>query len=92
MGQSQDYQELKKWLGNSINEGDITVLQEKLSNFHALLYIRTLDILSSNEWSYLLKAALVITEISNEERIESLLQLLESPGWQTMAMILQETA
>lgn len=92
MGQSQDYQELKKWLGTSINEGDLIVLQEKLSNFHALLYIKTLDILSSNEWSYLLKAALVITGVSNEERIESLLQLLESPGWQTMVMILQETA
>lgn len=92
MGQSQDYQELKKWLGTSINEGDLIVLQEKLSNFHALLYIKTLDILSSNEWLYLLKAALVITGVSNEERIESLLQLLESPGWQTMVMILQETA
>ncbi|KAG0656320.1 nuclear protein localization protein 4 [Monosporozyma unispora] len=92
MGQSQDYQELKKWIVNPINDGDFNKLQERLSNFHTLLYMKTLDILSPEEWQLLLKTAIVSPETTAEDRSEFLFQLVSTPGWQTLVMILQETA
>ncbi|CAL9737278.1 nuclear protein localization protein 4 [Monosporozyma servazzii] len=91
MGQSQDYEELKKWIINPINDGDFNKLQERLSNFHNLLYIKTLDILSPEEWQLLLKTAIVTPETTREQCSEFLFQLVSTPGWQTLVMILQES-
>lgn len=85
MGQSQDYQELKKYLFNVASSGDFNLLHEKISNFHLLLYINSLQILSPDEWKLLIESA-----VKNEWE-ESLLKLVSSAGWQTLVMILQES-
>ncbi|SCW03653.1 LAFE_0G15214g1_1 [Lachancea fermentati] len=85
MGYSQDYHQLKKYLIGAATGGDFGLLQQKLSNFHLLLYIHSLQILSSNEWQLLLKAATAHDQ-------EALFALVSSPGWQTLVMILQESS
>ncbi|CCF59841.1 hypothetical protein KAFR_0I00600 [Kazachstania africana CBS 2517] len=86
MGQSQDYTELKRYLYNASVGGDFNVLHDQISNFHLLLYIHTLQILSEEEWDLLVKAS------GNTDFEEPLLQLTTTPGWQTLIMILQESA
>ncbi|EJS44772.1 npl4p [Saccharomyces arboricola H-6] len=85
MGQSQDYQELKKYLYQVASSGDFSLLHEKVSNFHLLLYINTLQILSQEEWKLLIESAV------KTEWEEPLLKLTSSAGWQTLVMILQES-
>ncbi|CCD24240.1 nuclear protein localization protein 4 NDAI_0C05810 [Naumovozyma dairenensis CBS 421] len=87
MGQSQDYQELKKYIYQSAIAGDFNVLHDRISNFHFLLYVHTLQILSEDEW-----ALLVIAASSKTEFEEPLLQLVSTAGWQTLVMILQESS
>ena len=88
MGQSQDYHELKRYLGPVISGTDLHALLNKLSNFHLLLYLHTLQILSEEEWSHLVKAT---TSRADDDSEALLYQVLGSPGWQTFALILQET-
>ena len=85
MGQSQDYMQLKQYLLSSAMSGDYAQLQAKLSNFHLLLYIHSLQILGSSEWKLLVTAATKADQ-------SALYQLSDSPEWQTLLMILQESA
>lgn len=88
MGQSQDYQELKKYLYRAATSGDFNELHKKISNFHLLLYIHTLQILSDEEWKLLITAAVAPTDSFEN----SLLPLISSGGWQTLVLILQESS
>ncbi|CCH62669.1 hypothetical protein TBLA_0H03880 [Henningerozyma blattae CBS 6284] len=88
MGISQDYLELKKYIYPAATSGDYRVLHDKLSNFHFLLYVHSIQVLSSEEYSLLIKAAM---ERNPELWEEPLLQLLSTNGWQTLIMILQES-
>lgn len=90
LGYKQDHYELKTYLSDLIYGEDLISLREKLSNFHFLNYISSMDILSKNEWELLVKAACVNIE-ENDNFTEPLLQLLQSPGWQTLVMILQDS-
>lgn len=85
MGQSQDYQELKNYLFQVASSGDFNLLHEKISSFHLLLYINSLQILSPDEWQLLVESAV------KTEWEEPLLKLISSAGWQTLVMILQES-
>lgn len=85
MGQSQDYLQLKRYLYDCITAGDFALLQSKLSNFQLLLYIHSLQILGPGEWNLLVSAA-----TTSEQ--SALYQLVDSPEWQTLVMILQESA
>ncbi|AMD19644.1 HCL507Cp [Eremothecium sinecaudum] len=87
MGLSQDYYELKRYLFAIATGNDINLLQSKLSNFHMLLYVSTLQVLNPQEWKLLVKAATG----PQEHRQEALLELTSTPGWQTLLMIMQET-
>ncbi|CCE61205.1 hypothetical protein TPHA_0A01210 [Tetrapisispora phaffii CBS 4417] len=87
MGVSQDYHEMKKYLYTAATGDDFQMLKEKLSNFHLLLYIYSLEILSKEEWSQLLQSIIHKDDNSNE----NILKLISSPGWQTLVMILQES-
>ncbi|SCU94702.1 LANO_0E07756g1_1 [Lachancea nothofagi CBS 11611] len=84
LGQSQDYMQLKKYLFEAATSGDFELLQKKLSNFHLLLYINSLQILSPKEWQ------LICSAIKTGDQ-SSLYQLVDSPEWQTLIMILQES-
>ncbi len=88
MGHSQDYTELKRYIYKAATDNDLTHLHQKLSNFHLLLYIHSLQVLAQHEWSLLLQAA---TAPTIEEATEALLTLSHSPGWQTLVMILQQS-
>ncbi|CCK68024.1 nuclear protein localization protein 4 KNAG_0A03410 [Huiozyma naganishii CBS 8797] len=96
MGHSQDYQELKKYLEAATTAGDYNLLRKKLSNFHVLLYIHSLQILSHEEWSLLIQAAASGAspehDQGTEQQQQHLFELLSSPGWQTLAMILEESS
>ncbi|CEP61991.1 nuclear protein localization protein 4 LALA0_S04e05248g [Lachancea lanzarotensis] len=83
LGHSQDYAQLKQYLYEAAMSGDFQLLQEKLSNFHFLLYVHSLQILGLQEWQLLCKAA---TGDST-----AVFQLVDSPEWQTLIMILQES-
>ncbi|KAH3902244.1 probable Nuclear protein localization protein 4 [Saccharomycodes ludwigii] len=85
MGYSQDYHELKRYLFATATSGDLNALLDKLSNFQLLIYIGSLDILSSEEWG------LLVESCRNRSNMESLMKLISTPGWQTLIMILQET-
>ncbi|QID84345.1 nuclear protein localization protein 4 [Saccharomyces pastorianus] len=85
LGQSQDYQELKKYLFQVASSGVFNLLHEKISNFHLLIYINTLQVLSPEEWKLLIESAI------RTEWEEPLLKLVSSAGWQTLVMILQES-
>lgn len=87
MGYSQDYYELKRYLLPAATGCDLNILQKKLSNFHLLLYINSLQILNIDEWNLLLKATINASENGHHE----LLQLTSSPGWHTLLIILKET-
>ncbi|GMM58674.1 nuclear protein localization protein 4 [Maudiozyma humilis] len=89
MGQSQDYQELKRYIFAAALDGDFNVLHDKISNFHFLIYVHSLQILSEAQWALLVKAA---TTRAPAEYEEPLLQLVGAPEWQTLVMILQESA
>ena len=89
MGQSQDYQELKRYVFAAALDGDFNVLHDKISNFHFLIYVHSLQILSEPQWELLVKAATTPAPADYEE---PLLQLVASPEWQTLVMILQESA
>lgn len=84
MGLSQDHHELKRYLYGAATSGDFKQLQSKLSNFHLLLYLHSLEVLSPSEWQILVDA------IRTGED-EKLFELISSPGWQTLVMILQES-
>lgn len=88
MGQSQDYEQLRKYILESALNGDFTELGRKISNFHFLLYVNSLDILGQDEIKLLFNAAV---EKDETKRQDSLFQLVSSAGWQTLVMILQET-
>ncbi|KAL6927723.1 hypothetical protein ACO0SA_004346 [Hanseniaspora valbyensis] len=90
MGYKQDHYELKTYLADLIYGDDLIKLREKLSNFHLLNYINSLDILSKSEWEILIKASCVNMS-ENDDFSPYLLQLLQSPGWQTLVMILQDS-
>ncbi|SCU87212.1 LAME_0D09208g1_1 [Lachancea meyersii CBS 8951] len=85
LGHSQDYSQLKAYLYEAATSGDFHLLQQKLSNFHLLLYINSLQILGPQEWKLLCKAA-------TAEDQSTIYQLIDSPEWQTLIMILQESA
>ncbi|SCU84745.1 LADA_0D03532g1_1 [Lachancea dasiensis] len=85
LGQSQDYAQLKTYLYAAATSGDFDLLLKKLSNFHLLLYINSLQILGTKEWGLLCHAVTM-----NEQ--SALYQLIDSPEWQTLIMILQESA
>lgn len=85
MGQSQDHHELKRYLYSTTTTGDFKLLHDKISNFQLLLYLHSLEILSQTEWNQLVDAA------TNPQYEEPLFQLVSSPGWQTLIMILQES-
>lgn len=84
IGDSQDYHELKKYLYPVIISNNYDELQEKLSNFHLLLYINSLQILDHEEWLILVGLA-----VNGDQSM--LLRLITSPGWQTLVIILQES-
>lgn len=84
MGQSQDYHELKRYLYAAATSGDFQQLQSKISNFHVLLYLYSLEVLSPQEWSLLVDAVK-----TGED--EKLFELVSTSGWQTLVMILQES-
>lgn len=86
MGKSQDYHELKSYLLDTAISGDFNALREKISDFQLLLYIHSLEILSSQEWALLVTAA-----TAKDQHEESLFKLVSSPGWQTLIMILQSS-
>lgn len=86
MGRSQDHHELKSYLLATANSGDFNALRDKISNFQLLLYIHSLDILAPAEWLLLVAAA---SAGQPEQAEQALLQLVSSPGWQTLTMILQ---
>lgn len=86
MGYSQDYHELKRYLYSAATSGNFNDLHEKLANFHVLLYIHSLQILSAEEWP-LLVAGATATEFQ-----EPLYKLSATPGWQTLVMILTEAS
>lgn len=88
MGLSQDYLTLKNYIYGVAMNNDMNTLHEKLSNFHFLLYINSLQILSNEDYQLLLKVAL--TKDPESWQLP-LLQLTESSGWQTLIMILQES-
>lgn len=85
MGQSQDYQELKRYIYSAATNGDFNLLHDKISNFHFLLYIHSLEILNEPQWQ------LLVTAATSQDYEETLLQLIATPEWQTLVMILQET-
>lgn len=84
MGQSQDYHELKRYLYEAATSGDFQQLQSKLSNFHVILYLHTLEVLSPQEWQ------LMVDAVRTGED-EKLFELISTSGWQTLVMILQES-
>lgn len=86
MGRSQDYYELKKYLFNVANSGDYNALRDKISNFQLLIYVHSLEILSQQEWQLLAQTA---SAEQSDQAEQALLQLVSSPGWQTLMMILQ---
>lgn len=86
MGQSQDYQELKKYLYAAATNGDFNQLHKKISNFHLVVYIQSLQILSKEECNLLVQAA------TDDNDNQYLFQLVATPGWQTLIMILQESS
>lgn len=90
MGFKQDHYELKKYLGDLIYGEDLIELRRKLSNFHLLRFIGSLDILSNEEWKLLIKAACLNLD-TDDEFTGSLLMLIQSPGWQTLVIILQDS-
>lgn len=83
MGYSQDYHELKRYLHSTAASGNFNDLHDKLANFHLLLYIHSLQILSQEEWALLVKGAL------SQDYQEPLYKLSASPGWQTLLMIIE---
>ncbi|QLQ81522.1 hypothetical protein HG537_0F02830 [Torulaspora globosa] len=85
MGKSQDYRELKRYLLSAANGNDLNSLHDKISNFQLLLYVHSLEVLSSQEWS------LLITAATTKDYDHSILLLTSSPGWQTLVMILQQS-
>lgn len=88
MGRSQDHHELKRYIFTTANSGDFHALRDKISNFQLLIYVHSLEILAPAEW--LLLATAAIAE-DGEQAEQALLQLVSSPGWQTLMMILQES-
>ena len=92
MGYSQDYQELKRYLYEVARGDDFNALQSKISNFHLLLYVHSLQILSPKEWRLLLSAANARKQDDPQSDNDALFQLVSTPGWQTLVMILQESA
>ncbi|AET40935.1 nuclear protein localization protein 4 Ecym_7082 [Eremothecium cymbalariae DBVPG len=93
LGQSQDYLELKRYILPTANSSDLFKLQQQLSNFHLLLYIHSLHILNSKEWSLLLAATTCTpsTEPFTEPH-PAIHEFVVSPGWQTLLLLLQEAA
>ncbi|SMN19579.1 similar to Saccharomyces cerevisiae YBR170C NPL4 Ubiquitin-binding protein involved in protein degradation [Maudiozyma saulgeensis] len=90
MGHSQDYQELKKYIFQAATSDNFNELHEQISNFHFLIYIHSLQILNEEQWNLLVKAA--TTTAPDEDYETPLLQLITTPEWQTLIMILQESA
>ncbi|CAB4253660.1 similar to Saccharomyces cerevisiae YBR170C NPL4 Ubiquitin-binding protein involved in protein degradation [Maudiozyma barnettii] len=90
MGQSQDYQELKKYIFQSATSDNFNELHEKISNFHFLIYIHSLQIINEEQWKLLVQAA--TTTAPGEDYETPLLQLITTPEWQTLIMILQESS
>ncbi|AAS54701.1 AGR211Wp [Eremothecium gossypii ATCC 10895] len=88
MGQSQDYLELRRVLLPSIAAGDYTELHRRLSSFHLLLYLHSLQILDASEWRRLVTVATTPAP----RGVEAVYDLISGPGWQTLVMILQEAA
>ena len=86
MGLSQDYNELKRYIFQAATNNDFNELHERISNFHFLLYVYSLDILSQEEWK------LLVTAATSNQPDGLLLQLISSGGWQTLIMILQESS
>lgn len=84
MGLSQDHHELKRYLYGAATSGDFKELQSKLSNFHLLLYLHSLEVLSPSEW-------LLLVDAVKTDEDEKLFELISTPGWQTLVMILQES-
>lgn len=88
MGQSQDYTELKRYVYKACTGNDLAELQAKLSNFHFLLYLHSIEVLNQQEWSLLIRT---VTAPTLHEATEPLLNLINSPGWQTFVMILEQS-
>ncbi|KAL3235327.1 Nuclear protein localization protein 4 [Nakaseomyces bracarensis] len=86
MGYSQDYHELKRYLYSAATNGNFNDLHDKLANFHLLVYIHSLQILSAEEW------ALLVAGATTTDYQEPLYKLSASPGWQTLVMILTEAS
>lgn len=88
MGQSQDYEQLRKYILEDALNGNFIELGKKMSNFHFLLYVNSLEILSADEIKLLFQTAV---EKDPTKRQEALFKLASTGGWQTLVMILQET-
>uniref|UniRef100_A0A1E5R879 Nuclear protein localization protein 4 n=1 Tax=Hanseniaspora osmophila TaxID=56408 RepID=A0A1E5R879_9ASCO len=104
VGFKQDYYELKKYLGNDLNNFDnLESLRIKLSNFHVLLFLQKCEILGPEEWQLLVSIvkneantptpenSTTTNDSNNNDINDQMLQLVSSPGWQTLAMIMQES-
>lgn len=85
LGQSQDLEALSRQLGISRNNSnDMDIPAEKISNFHMLCYIASMEILSENEIKLLCKYA-----VSPSPEVAS--ELKASPGWATLKTIIRES-
>jgi nuclear protein localization family protein 4 len=86
-GQSQELTNLKKALNNSANGEALNSNKgiKSVSDFHLLCFVRSLDILSKDEFALLCRVA-------STHDLSEAMQLLDTPGWQTLLTILQESA
>ncbi|EDO14481.1 hypothetical protein Kpol_242p4 [Vanderwaltozyma polyspora DSM 70294] len=83
MGLSQDYQELKNYLYSAATGGDYNLLHEKISNFHLLLYIKSLEIFNEKDWS------LLITSAISENWEQPLIQLTTTESFNSLVLIME---
>ena len=81
LGKSQDIQGVRDVLLKVVSTPEI--LQQVISNFHLLIFIHSLGILSVDDEQLLQKAA-------TSHEVQDLYQLLESPSWNTLLAILNE--
>lgn len=82
IGISQDLSEIKKQL--KIDSHDSNDVIKQLSDFHLLVYLFSLDILSEQEQNMVIKVA-------TEYQLEDAYRLIEQPGWQTLLTILRSS-
>lgn len=84
LGTSQDFQELSKQLGLKNNQSGEDTSLDAISDFHMLVYIISLGILSHEEEQLLVRVAM-------SHEVQHGLELVESSGWQTLLTIIRES-